>query len=89
MEECLDESQHDESQHRYTDISCMLKAATLLERMPILRRNVENQDIIMRIKQYLYKYCNHVWEEDCIDVSCEKSILIKYCKICNSEYNNK
>lgn len=85
MNNIMDEYSNDTE---FSDISYMIKAISILELLPVAYRNSENNDIIKRMKEYLYTYCRHQWEEDYIDISLDQSVKIHYCRRCQSNYKD-
>lgn len=51
--------------------------------------NLIEKKILDIINKYLFEKCSHEWETDWIDIDCEKSISIKYCKKCELDFHSK
>ena len=45
------------------------------------------QELLNDIENYISQNCIHDWEEDYIDIDPEKSIKIKYCRLCSQTKN--
>jgi hypothetical protein len=57
-----------------------------LEKLPMQHRSPDYTNILSQVNMYLYKYCNHVIENDLIDIDPDRSIEIQYCTICETTF---
>ena len=63
----------------------------LIEQMMVVKKmllenptnNIDYHKMIEHINHFLLKYCNHLWIDDYIDISLEKSKCITYCEYCS------
>lgn len=68
------------------DINNIKKAIRNLESLDQTSINNDYAKIICVMKEYLYNYCIHDWDEDYVDISLDSSMKIHYCKNCHCDY---
>jgi uncharacterized protein YlaN (UPF0358 family) len=67
-------------------IDVLLIVKHQLEKLPIQQRSPDYTNILSQVNMYLCKYCNHVIENDLIDIDPGRSIEIQYCTICETTF---
>lgn len=64
------------------EVRTMIRAKTIMDRIPETEQSVEYKTIIQMIQTFLHDKCQHEIVIDNIDVTPDKSITIFYCKHC-------
>jgi hypothetical protein len=68
------------------NISIMLSAKLILERIPKEQQDFDYKQIHCKVKQYLANHCQHTIVRDDIDVGIEESMTIYYCEKCETVF---
>jgi hypothetical protein len=72
----------DESMTMTEELYYMIKARDAMENIPKEMRSTETQRIYNEIQNYIFFSCDHVFINDYIDHTPEKSGCITYCTRC-------
>ena len=64
------------------EVKTMIRAKSIMDRIPETEQSVEYKTIIQMIQTFLHDNCQHEIVIDNIDVTPDKSVTIFYCKHC-------
>ena len=67
----------------------MAKIRDYLENTPDQYKNDAFQEIEHSVKQYIHSYCMHSIVRDTVDYAYERSKVIYYCEICETDFTEQ